>query len=142
MSYLWLRALHVIFVMSWFAGLVYIFRLFVYHVENRDKPDATTMLITMERRLYRAICWPGFVGSALFGVWMLVLVPGHLSQGWFHVKATALIGLIGYHFYCGHIRRRMAAGEYPLTSKQCRMLNEVPTVLMMIIVIFVVVKPF
>ncbi|MEE9386837.1 MAG: protoporphyrinogen oxidase HemJ [Nannocystaceae bacterium] len=141
MSYVWLLALHIISVMSWFAGLVYLFRLYVYHVENRDKPEAVGVLQVMERKLYRAICWPGMVASTVFGVSMLFAVPGHLAAGWFHVKATALIALFTYHFYAGHLRKVMATGRYPLSSKQCRWINEVPTLLMIVIVIFAVVKP-
>jgi putative membrane protein len=142
-SYDWLKALHLIGVISWLAGLLYIFRLFVYHVENRDKPDIVATLAVMQRRLYRAICWPAMIFTTVFGVWLFsTSAAGYMRAGWFHVKLTALVLLFGYHFYAGKVRRDLAAGRSTLTARQCRALNEVPTVLMLIIVIMAVVKPF
>lgn len=138
-----MRALHVIGVVTWFAALFYIFRLYVYHVENRDKPEVTSLLEVMERRLYRGICWPAMVFTTVFGalLWSSNFA-GYMSSGWFHVKLTALVFLFGYHFYSGKVRKDLAAGTYKLTSKQCRLINEVPTVLLLTIVIMAVVKPF
>lgn len=139
----WLRALHIISVVAWFAGLFYIFRLYVYHVENRDDPSVVKVLEVMERRLYRAICWPAMVATTVFGVLLWSTnFSGYLQVGWFHVKLTALLFLFGYHFYSGKVRKDFAAGRYTLTSKQCRMINEVPTLLLLVIVIMAVVKPF
>ena len=142
-DYNWLRALHVIAVVTWFAGLFYIFRLFVYHVENRGNEAVTAVLEVMERRLYRGICWPAMVITTLFGVLLWTQnLAGYLTTGWFKVKLVALLALFAYHFYSGRVRKQLAAGRYPLTSKQCRMLNEVPTVLLILIVVMAVVKPF
>ena len=143
MSYDWLRALHVIAVVTWFAGLFYIFRLFVYHVENAGDDKVLRVLEVMERRLYRGICWPAMVLTTLFGVllWSSNLA-GYLATGWFKVKLVALVALFGYHFYSGRVRKQLAAGTCRLTSKQCRMINEVPTVLLIVIVVMAVVKPF
>lgn len=143
MSYDWLRALHVIFVVAWFAGLFYIFRLYVYHVENAGKRDVIDVLEVMERRLYRAICWPAMVLATVFGVilWSRNF-SGYLQVGWFHVKLAALLFLFGYHFYAGHVRKQFLAGTCRLTSKQCRLINEVPTLLLFIIVTMAVVEPF
>lgn len=143
MAYNWLRALHIVGVVTWFAGLFYIFRLYVYHVENRDKPEVVATLEVMERRLYRGICWPAMLLTTVFGVWLWSSsFRGYLSMGWFHVKLTTLLLLFGYHFYSGKVRKDLAAGRYTLTSKQCRLINEVPTVLLLVIVIMAVVKPF
>lgn len=142
MAYLWLKALHVISVMAWFAGLVYIFRLYVYHVENQGKKDVTDVLEVMERRLYRAICTPAAIASLIFGVGMISMQTSLLKAGWFHAKLTAVVFLFAYHGYSGKVRRDFANGTINLTSKQCRMLNELPTVLMIVIVIMVIVKPF
>jgi protoporphyrinogen IX oxidase len=139
----WLRALHIIGVVTWFAGLFYIFRLYVYHVENRDKPDVVATLEVMERRLYRGICWPAMLFTTAFGLWLWSSSwRGYLALGWFHVKLTALLFLFAYHFYSGKVRKDFAAGRISLTSKQCRLINEVPTVLLLVIVLMAVVKPF
>lgn len=143
MSYDWLRALHIIGVVTWFAGLFYIFRLYVYHVENAGDQSVTSLLETMERRLYRGICWPAMVLTTTFGVWLWSLrFSSYLENGWFHVKLTALVFLFGYHFYAGKVRKDLAAGRCKLTSRQCRFINEVPTVILLTVVIMAVVKPF
>jgi putative membrane protein len=140
--YHWLKAFHIIGFVAWFAGLFYIFRLYVYHVENRDKPEITRLLEVMERRLYRGICWPAMVFTAAFGVALFAQMPGfYIKQGWFHAKLLGLALLFGYHFYSGKVRRDLAAGRCNLTSRQCRLINEVPLVPLLLIVIMVVVKP-
>ena len=141
-DYHWLRAFHIIGVVTWFAGLFYIFRLYVYHVENHDKPDVTALLAVMERRLYRGICWPSMVVTAIFGVLLFSDRPaGYLAQPWFQVKLLGLAVVFGYHFYAGIVRKQLAAGTCHLTSRQCRLINEVPTVPLVLIVIMAVVKP-
>lgn len=140
-SYGWFKALHIISFVAWFAGLFYIFRLFVYHVENKDKPDVTAVLEVMERKLLRIICTPAMVLTTIFGLGLLHEMPGYAQQGWFHVKLGALFFLFGYHGYASKIRKKFAAREFVLTSKQCRMVNEVPTVLLILIVTMVVLKP-
>jgi putative membrane protein len=142
-SYNWLRALHIVGVVTWFAALFYIFRLYVYHVENRADKAVTDLLEVMERRLWRGIAWPAMVITTLFGVLLWTRnFSGYLASGWFHVKLAALVFLFGYHFYCGKVRRDLAAGRCRLTSRQCRLINEVPTVLLLVIVTMAVVKPF
>lgn len=142
MSYNWLRALHIIGVVTWFAGLFYIFRLYVYHVENKAKPEITALFEVMERRLYRGICWPAMIFTTIFGVLLWSRSPmGYLEQPWFIVKLVALAGLFAYHFYSGKVRRDLAAGTCALTSRQCRMINEAPTVVLLLVVIMAVVKP-
>ncbi len=143
MSYDWLRALHIIAQVTWFAGLFYIFRLYVYHVENATDERIVGLLKVMERRLFRGICWPAMVVTTALGValwsnnW-----SGYLETGWFKVKLVALLGLFAYHFYSGKVRLDLAAGTCGLTSRQCRLINEVPTVLLLTIVIMAVVKPW
>jgi protoporphyrinogen IX oxidase len=142
-TYNWLRALHIVGVVTWFAALFYIFRLYVYHVENKHKPDVTALLAIMERRLYRGICWPAMVITTVFGVGLWsTSFSFYLQSGWFKVKLVALVGLFAYHFYCGKVRKDFAAGRIELTSKQCRWINEVPTVILLVVVIMAVVKPF
>lgn len=142
MDYHWLRALHIIGIVTWFAGLFYIFRLYVYDVENRDKPEVTALLAVMERKLYRGICWPAMVFTVVWGVVLWAQQPGfYLAQPWFQVKGLGLVILLGYHFYAGKVRRDLAAGRCRLTSRQCRLINEVPVVPLVLMVIMAVVKP-
>jgi len=142
-SHDWLRALHIIAVVTWFAGLFYIFRLYVYHVENAADAAVTKLLAVMERRLYRGICMPAMVLTVAFGLalWSSSW-SGYLATGWFRIKLVGLVFLFGYHGYAGKVRRELAAGTCRLTSRQCRLINEVPTVLLLLIVIMAVVKPF
>lgn len=142
MDYHWLRALHIIGIVTWFAGLFYIFRLYVYDVENRDKPEVTALLAVMERKLYRGICWPAMVFTVVWGVVLWAQQPAfYLAQPWFQVKGLGLVILLGYHFYAGKVRRDLAAGRCRLTSRQCRLINEVPVVPLVLMVIMAVVKP-
>lgn len=142
MDYHWLRALHIIGIVTWFAGLFYIFRLYVYHVENQDKPQVTALLAVMERKLYRGICWPAMVFTVIWGLVLWAQMPGfYLAQPWFQVKGLGLVIVLGYHFYAGKVRRDLAAGRCRLTSRQCRLINEVPVVPLVLMVIMAVVKP-
>jgi putative membrane protein len=140
-AYLWLKALHVISVIAWFAGLFYIFRLYVYHVENKDEPILAKQFQVMEYRLYRYICWPAAISTLVFGIAMVTQATYLLSLRWFWVKLAAVFVLFGYHFLSGKVQRDFAAGNYWLTSRQCRMINEVPTLLLFVIVIMVIVRP-
>mgnify|MGYP003971292679 FL=1 len=142
MSYLWLIALHIIGVICWFAGLFYIFRLYVYHVENKDSDKTNELLQTMERRLYYGITWPAMVFTTIMGGALLSMRPDLFNAGWFHVKAFFLIILFGYHFFAGYTRKQFLKKNFFLTSKQCRFINEVPTIVLLVAVIMAVVKPF
>ena len=139
---LWLKALHLIFMVAWFAGLFYAFRLFVYHAENRDEPAATAVLKLMARRLYRAIMTPAMIATLLFGVAMLVATPDFLRQPWLHAKLLLVLGLVGYHLFVGRVRRRFERDDVFLTPRQCRLLNEVPTLFLIATVLLAVLRPF
>ncbi len=139
----WLKALHIIGVVAWFAGLFYIFRLYVYHIENADEPKVVAVLEVMERKLYRYITTPAMLWTAAFGIALWSLAPRYyLTQGWFHAKLAGLVGLFAYHGYAGVVRKQLAEGRCTLTSRRARAINEVPTVLLVLIVIMVVVKPW
>jgi putative membrane protein len=142
MAYLIVKAIHVMAVVAWFAGLFYIFRLYVYHTENRHNQEVTALFIVMERRLYYAIMWPAMVVATAMGVALIVMLPEWLKAGWLHVKLAALVLLYGYHFYSGYIRKKLSQGIYLLSSKQCRMINEVPTFILIIVVVMVIIRPF
>ncbi len=143
-AYLYIKALHLVAVVSWFAGLLYIVRLFIYHVEAASRPEAERKVLEaqfalMERRLWYGITWPAFIATAACGLWMMIQIRAW-EQPWFQVKAVLLVGLIGYHLYCGKIRKDLARGLKPLTSAQLRIWNEVATLLLFAIVFTAVLK--
>jgi putative membrane protein len=142
MAYLIIKSLHLIFVVTWFAALFYIFRLYVYHVENRDTPPFVKVVEVMERRLYYGIAWPSLVLATGMGLALIVMNPGLLLFKWLHLKFFLLAALFTYHFYSGHIRKEFARGHFKLTSKQCRMINEVPTLVLLVVVPLAILKPF
>jgi len=139
---LWLKAFHIFFVIAWFAGMFYLPRLFVYHTGVSPQDTAAhERFVLMERRLY-AMTTFGMVGTLLFGVAMLVLFPAWMKMGWMHAKLLLVLLLCGYHGFLGANRRRFAAGANTKSEKWWRVANEVPTVLLLGVLILVVVKPF
>ena len=145
MSYLWLKAFHIIFMVTWFAGLFYLPRLFIYHADaktNKELDNITQQrFVTMERKLF-IIMSIGMVITILLGLMLLGKNPQILKTGWMHVKLAFVIGLIFYHFYCHKIHREMRDNIKYRTSKWLRFYNEVPAVFLFIIIILAVVKPF
>lgn len=138
---LWIKALHIIFMVTWFAGLFYLPRLFVYHSETHDEISLQRFK-TMERRLYYGIMTPGGVLTTVFGLWLLSQsFAGYMQLGWMHAKLTLVILLWIYHFYCGHLVKVFRENSNTRTAKFYRWFNEIPTVLLIVIVILVVVKP-
>ncbi|HEV7356834.1 MAG TPA: protoporphyrinogen oxidase HemJ [Steroidobacteraceae bacterium] len=136
----WLKALHVIFVVTWFAGLFYLPRLFIYHVDAKD-PISTQRFEMMERRLF-AIMSIGAALSIAFGLLMLITSPGYLQMLWLKVKLLFVALLIAYHAYCHKLMRDLAAQRNTRTAKWLRVFNELPSLLLIVIVILAVVKPF
>ncbi|MEO6095587.1 MAG: CopD family protein [Fibrobacteria bacterium] len=143
-AYLYVKALHLVAVVSWFAGLLYIVRLFIYHVESASRPEPERKVLEaqfalMARRLWYGITWPAFVATAGFGLWMMVQIRAW-EQPWFQLKAVFLSLLIGYHLYCGKIRKDLAHGRCRLTSAHLRIWNEAATLLLFAIVFTAVLK--
>jgi putative membrane protein len=144
-SYFWAKALHLVSVVSWFAGLFYIGRLFIYHAEALQKPEPDRSILVaqfalMERRLWRAITTPAMIGTLVFGLWLLYAAPWPiLSQPWFHAKLALLALLFGYHGYSGRLRRNLERGMAP-SVKFLRFWNEAATVLLFSIVFTAVFK--
>jgi protoporphyrinogen IX oxidase len=137
--YLWIKALHLAFVVTWFAGLFYLPRLFIYHAEAAE-PAVRAQLMVMERRLLGIT----HIGGALalgFGLWTLALVPAYLQQGWLHAKLALVAGLIAYHVYLVRLQRQFARDHIAQSSRWLRIFNEVPAVLLIAIAILAVVKP-
>ena len=140
--YLWIKACHVISVIAWMAGLFYLPRLFVYHVEQVQAGSPTdAMFQVMERRLLKAIINPASVATWVFGL-ALVFTPGIVdwTEIWPWSKAICVIAMTIFHHWLGRRRKDFVAGSNHITGRQYRMMNEVPTVLMMIIVISVIVR--
>jgi putative membrane protein len=137
---LWLKALHVIFVVTWFAGLFYLPRLYIYHADAKD-PISTQRFEIMERRLF-AIMSIGAVLSITFGLLMLLTSPGYLQMLWLKVKLLFVALLIAYHAYCYKLMRDLAAQRNTRSAKWLRVFNELPALLLIVIVILAVVKPF
>lgn len=141
MLYLWVKALHIIALVCWFAGLFYLPRLFVYHAMAEDQPSCERFCV-MERKLYRGIMNPSMIATLLLGGWLLYLNPAWLQMGWLHAKLTLVVLLVAYHHVCGAQLKRFARGDNPRGHVFYRWFNEVPVLFLLAIVILVVVKPF
>jgi protoporphyrinogen IX oxidase len=137
---LWLKALHVVFVVTWFAGLFYLPRLYVYHAQASDS-ISTQRFEIMERRLF-AIMTIGAAASILFGALMLIESPGYLQMNWLKLKLLFVALLIAYHAYCYKLMRDFVAQRNTRSAKWFRGFNELPSLLLIAIVILAVVKPF
>ena len=141
MDYQWVKALHLIAVMSWMAGLLYLPRLFVYHAQV-EKDGARAQIFTlMERRLLKAIMNPAMIASYIFGLWMLHLNPALLQEPWMIIKLIAIALMTYAHMKFAKMRRQFEQGGGE-TDRYYRLWNEVPTLLMIIIIIMAVVEPF
>jgi len=137
---LWLKALHIFFVVAWFAGLFYLPRLFMYHVMTTDQPGIERFKV-MERRLF-VMMTIGAVGAAIFGAAMVITVPAYLQFGWLHAKLTFVAALIAYHVWCYRLVVAFREDRNHHSTGWYRAFNEVPTVILLAIVVLVVVKPF
>ncbi len=137
--YLWIKALHIVFVASWFAGLFYLPRIYV-NLAQESNPAVVERLLGMGRRLYRFTTIL-MVPALLLGLWLLWLNFG-LMGGWLHAKLALVILVIGYHHACGSLLKKFERGVNTRSHKWFRVFNEVPVLLLLAIVILVVVKPF
>ena len=137
---LWLKAFHVVFVVTWFAGLFYLPRLFVYHVITTDESGLARFAI-MERRLF-AITTLGALLALGFGIAMLIFAPSYLQAGWLRAKLLLVAGLIIYHASCYRLMRGLHAGRRSHSQRWFRLYNEVPVLFLVAIVVLAVVKPF
>jgi protoporphyrinogen IX oxidase len=140
--YLWIKALHVIAVIAWMAGLLYLPRLFVYHTATAPGSEASETFKVMERRLLRAIMNPAMIAVFVLGIVLALVVGPEVLEGWFHTKVLLVLIMAGLHMALARWRREFEEDERLHTQKFFRIVNEVPTVLMIAIVILAVVKPF
>lgn len=139
---LYIKAFHIIALVAWFAGLFYLPRLFVYHAEATDSISKDRFKV-MERRLYFGIMWPAALLTSALGLWLIGFnFQYYLHAGWMHAKLTLVILVWGYHFHCGLYLKRFAHDRNRKSSRFYRIFNELPTLLLVGIVILVVVKPF
>lgn len=140
---LWLKAFHLIFMVTWFAGLFYLPRLYVYHAMSSDSISNERFKI-MERKLYFGIMTPGMILTFFFGIWMLVDYAWHLysSSGWLHLKLALLALMLGYHVLCGKWLFDFKYDRNTRSHIYYRWMNEMPVLFLMGIVILAVVKPF
>ena len=138
-DYLWLKGLHVVFMVTWFAGLFYLPRLFIYHSEAGDSPSRERFS-TMERRLF-IIMTIGAVLTTIFGVWMLTINKTLLDVRWFQLKLLFLAGLLFYHYRCFRWITVLRTQDAPQDTKWLRWFNEIPTIFLLGIILLAVVKP-
>lgn len=139
--YLWIQALHLISVVTWFAALFYLPRLFVYHAMSEDQVSRDRFKI-MERKLYRGIMTPSMVAVLVFGFWLLYLNPALFKGAWMHAKLTLVVLLIGYHHMCLAYMKKFANDANTKSHVFYRWFNEAPILILIAVVCLAVVKPF
>lgn len=140
MFYSWIKVLHVISIISWMAGLLYLPRIFIYHTLNKENQSITVIFQIMERRLYKYIMSPAMIASWLTGLFM-GLYSGYWVQFWFLAKFSLILAMTFVHFYLGYRVRLFQIARYDKSDRYYRVLNEVPTLLMIFIVGLVILKP-
>ena len=140
-TYLWLKAGHVVFVIFWMAGLFMLPRFFVYHQEAAPGSPENALWIARERKLLRIILWPSLIVAWVLGL-LLAVTTGAFGQGWFHAKLALVLALTAYHVWLAGYAGALARGERRLDGKRLRMLNEVPGIAAALIVVLVIVRPF
>lgn len=143
--YNYIKALHLIFVITWFAGLFYIPRLFIYHIEAAAKPDAERRVLIpqfkiMTKRLWFIITWPSAILATVFAILLLVMMPVWLQQPWMHVKLFFVLLLIGYHLKCHHIFNQLQKDKITWTSTKMRLWNEGSTLILFSVIFLVIVR--
>lgn len=136
---LWLKAFHIVFVVTWFAGLFYLPRLFVYHADALDTPSLERFMV-MERRLFAMMTIGGALAAA-FGIAMILAAPALLTFGWLKIKLVLVAGLIGYHIWCHRLLIAFRAGANRHSARWYRLFNEAPSLALIAIVLLAVLKP-
>ncbi|MBX9256990.1 protoporphyrinogen oxidase HemJ [Desmonostoc muscorum CCALA 125] len=145
MAYSWFKAFHIVGFVVWFAGLFYLVRLFIYHVEANLEPEPARTILKnqyqiMEKRLYHIITNPGMYVTIAMAIGLISTEPEVLKEGWLHIKLLFVAILIGYHHYCARLMKKLAADECTWSGQQLRALNEAPTVMLVAIVLLAIFK--
>ncbi|MDZ8185960.1 MAG: protoporphyrinogen oxidase HemJ [Nostoc sp. ChiSLP02] len=145
MAYSWFKAFHIIGFVVWFAGLFYLVRLFIYHVEANEEPEPARTILKnqyqiMEKRLYHIITNPGMFVTIAMAIGLISTEPEVLKEGWLHIKLLFVALLIGYHHYCARLMKKLAADQCGWSGQQLRALNEAPTVMLVAIVLLAIFK--
>jgi protoporphyrinogen IX oxidase len=145
MNILYVKAIHIIFIVTWFAGLFYLVRLFIYHIEAEGKEEPARSILKaqyeiMEQRLYQIITNPSMFGAVITGGWLLYTYSVFLQSAWMWVKLGLVTGLVVYHYFCRGVMKKCKNGEIRYTSTQMRIINEVATLFLVGIVFLVVLK--
>lgn len=145
MDFLYVKALHIIFVITWFAGLFYIVRLFIYHVEAEKKEDPAREILQtqyklMSKRLWYIITWPSAILASVFAFWMLYKNPYYLEMSWMHIKLTFVLALYLYHFSCQKIYNQLQKNIIKYSALQLRIWNEVATIFLFAIIFLVTLQ--
>ena len=145
MSFSVLKALHLIFMVTWFAGLFYMIRLLIYHTEANKKSDTERNILfkqykLMEKRLWYGITWPSMVLTLLFGVWMLIDSPHFLKQGFMHLKLSLIVLLVIYHLVSGRYYQQIKKDIFKRSPLQLRLWNEIATLFLVAIIFIIVLK--
>lgn len=138
--YMWLKALHIIAVISWMAGMLYLPRLYVYHAGVEPGSEMSETFKIMERKLLRYIINPAMIVSLALGIWLITYIG--MQHGWLHAKITLLVGMFAFHGFLARWRKAFERDQNVHSAKFYRFMNEVPTVLMIGIVLLAVLKPF
>jgi protoporphyrinogen IX oxidase len=145
MAYQWFKSFHIIGFTVWFAGLFYLVRLFIYHVEANEKPEPARSILKeqyqiMEKRLYSIITTPGMLVTIAMAIGIISTEPGIIHESWLHIKLGLVTLLIGYHHYCKILMKKLAVDECKWSSQQLRGLNELPTLFLVAIVLLAIFK--
>lgn len=145
MDYLYIKSLHIIFITTWFAGLFYIIRLFIYYKEAEEKPELERQILTkqyhlMIKRLWYIITWPSAVLATIFAIWLLILQPAWLQMGWMQIKLGFVVSLFAYHWTCQVLFNQIEKGYLKYSSFALRIWNEVATIILFACVFLVVLK--
>ncbi len=145
MAYLWFKSFHIIGFVAWFAGLFYLPRLFIYHIEAQERPEPIRAALKeeysrIEKLLYKLIMMPAMIFTIAMAIGIIWTEPDVLKQLWLHIKLFFVLLLIGFHFYCGWLIRQLEKGTCSINSLQMRRINEIPTILLGLVVLLAIFK--
>ncbi|MEO0374560.1 MAG: protoporphyrinogen oxidase HemJ [Cyanobacteria bacterium P01_A01_bin.17] len=145
MAYLWFKSFHILGFVAWFAGLFYLPRLFIYHIETEERQEPVKSALReeysrIEKLLYKLIMTPAMIFTILMAIGIISTEPDVLRQSWLHIKLVFVLLLVCFHFYCGQLIRQLELGTCPIKSLQMRRINEVPTILLGLVVLLAIFK--